>query len=78
MAASLAGVICDGAKTGRALKAGTASAMAIRGAILEGKNVEVPDDSGSATQEYLSLRQAGVHGFRSCGRAKRRRKVPQE
>jgi L-cysteine desulfidase len=46
MAASLAGMICDGAKGSCALKVGTASDMAIRSAILACRKVEVPDDSG--------------------------------
>lgn len=46
MVASLAGMICDGAKTSCALKVGTASDMAIRGAVLASRNVDVPDDSG--------------------------------
>jgi L-cysteine desulfidase len=46
MVASLAGMICDGAKTSCALKVGTASDMAIRGAILAGNEVDIPNDSG--------------------------------
>lgn len=46
MAATLTGMICDGAKAGCALKVGTTADMAIRAAILATKNVEVPDDNG--------------------------------
>jgi L-cysteine desulfidase len=50
MAATLTGMICDGAKAGCALKVGTAADMAIRASILAMKKMEVPDDNGIVAQ----------------------------
>jgi L-cysteine desulfidase len=50
MAATLTGMICDGAKAGCALKVGTAADMAIRAAILAMKKMQVPDDNGIVAQ----------------------------
>jgi L-cysteine desulfidase len=46
MAATLSGMICDGAKIGCALKVSSAADMAIRAASLALKKAEVPDDNG--------------------------------
>jgi len=46
MAATLTGVICDGAKAGCALKVSTATDMALRAATLAMKEAEVPRDNG--------------------------------
>lgn len=46
MAASLAGMICDGAKPGCALKVGTSADMATRAAQLALKKMEVSEDEG--------------------------------
>jgi L-cysteine desulfidase len=46
MAATLTGMICDGAKSGCALKVGMSADMAIRAAILAMKKIEVQDDNG--------------------------------
>jgi L-cysteine desulfidase len=46
MAATLTGMICDGAKIGCALKVSNASEMAVRSAELAMRKAEVPDDNG--------------------------------
>lgn len=46
MAATLTGMICDGAKAGCALKVSTAADMAYRAAALAIREAEVPDDNG--------------------------------
>lgn len=46
MAATLTGVICDGAKAGCALKVSTATDMALRAATLAMREAEVPRDNG--------------------------------
>jgi len=46
MAATLTGMICDGAKVGCALKVSNASEMAVRAAELAMRRAEVPDDNG--------------------------------
>ena len=46
MAATLTGMICDGAKIGCALKVSNASEMAVRSAELAIRKAEVPDDNG--------------------------------
>jgi L-cysteine desulfidase len=46
MAATLTGMICDGAKVGCALKVSNASEMAVRAAELAMCKAEVPDDNG--------------------------------
>ncbi len=46
MAATLTGMICDGAKAGCALKVSTAADMAYRAASLAMRRAEVPDDNG--------------------------------
>lgn len=46
MAASLTGMICDGAKAGCALKVSTAADMALRAATLAIREAEVPRDNG--------------------------------
>lgn len=46
MAATLTGMICDGAKAGCALKVSSAADMAYRAAALAMRNAEVPDDNG--------------------------------
>jgi L-cysteine desulfidase len=46
MAASIAGVICDGAKPGCALKVRSSSEMAVRAACLAMKKLEVSDENG--------------------------------
>lgn len=46
MAATLTGMICDGAKAGCALKVSITSDMALRAATLAMKKAEVPDDNG--------------------------------
>ncbi len=53
IAASLTGMICDGAKAGCALKVSSAADMAVRAAALAMKKAEVPDDNGivAATPE---------------------------
>ena len=46
MAATLTGMICDGAKAGCALKVGTAAGMAVRAAQLAMQKVAITDDNG--------------------------------
>jgi L-cysteine desulfidase len=46
MAATLTGMICDGAKIGCALKVSSAAEMAMRAASLAMQKAEVPDDNG--------------------------------
>ena len=46
MAATLTGMICDGAKIGCALKVSSAADMAMRAASLAMRKAEVPDDNG--------------------------------
>ncbi|HWR36813.1 MAG TPA: L-serine ammonia-lyase, iron-sulfur-dependent, subunit alpha [Clostridia bacterium] len=46
MAATLTGMICDGAKVGCALKVSSAADMAVRAASLAMRKAEVPDDNG--------------------------------
>jgi L-cysteine desulfidase len=46
MAATLTGMICDGAKIGCALKVSSAADMALRAATLAMRKAEVPDDNG--------------------------------
>jgi len=46
MAATLTGMICDGAKIGCALKVSSAADMAVRAATLAMRTAEVPDDNG--------------------------------
>ncbi len=46
MTATLTGMICDGAKSGCALKVSTAAEMATRAAELSIKRAELPDDNG--------------------------------
>lgn len=46
MAATLSGMICDGAKIGCALKVSSAADMAVRAASLAMSHSEVPDDNG--------------------------------
>jgi len=46
MAATLTGMICDGAKAGCALKVSSAADMALRAATLAIRQAEVPDDNG--------------------------------
>jgi L-cysteine desulfidase len=46
MAASLTGMICDGAKTGCALKVGIAVDMAVRAAMLAMNKINIDDDNG--------------------------------
>jgi L-cysteine desulfidase len=46
MAATLTGMICDGAKAGCALKVSSAADMATRAATLAIRKAEVPDDNG--------------------------------
>jgi len=46
MAATLSGMVCDGAKPGCALKVGSSADMAVRAASLAIKKMEVSDDNG--------------------------------
>lgn len=46
MAATLSGMVCDGAKPGCALKVGSSADMAVRAASLAMKRMEVSDDNG--------------------------------
>jgi L-cysteine desulfidase len=46
MAATLTGMICDGAKAGCALKVSTAAEMATQAAVLSMNRAEIPDDNG--------------------------------
>ena len=63
MAASLTGMICDGAKVGCALKVSNASEMAARSARLAMQKAEVPDDNGivapTAEQTIRNLAELG-------------------
>ena len=63
MAATLTGMICDGAKIGCALKVSNASEMAVRGAELAMCKAEVPDDNGivapTAEQTIRNLAELG-------------------
>ncbi len=46
MAGNLAGVICDGAKLGCALKVGTAASVAVKSAMLAMRGVQMPEGEG--------------------------------
>jgi L-cysteine desulfidase len=46
MAATLSGMVCDGAKPGCALKVGSSADMAVRAASLAIKKMDVSDDNG--------------------------------
>ena len=46
MTATLSGVLCDGAKPGRALKVSSSSDLAVRAAVLAMKNMDVSDENG--------------------------------
>lgn len=63
MAATLTGMICDGAKIGCALKVSNASEMAVRSAQLAMRKAEVPDDNGivapTAEQTIRNLAELG-------------------
>ncbi|MDR3765082.1 MAG: L-serine ammonia-lyase, iron-sulfur-dependent, subunit alpha [Acidobacteriota bacterium] len=63
MAASLTGMICDGAKVGCALKVSNASETAARSARLAMQKAEVPDDNGivapTAEQTIRNLAELG-------------------
>ncbi len=63
MAATLTGMICDGAKIGCALKVSNAAEMAVRSAQLAMRKAEVPDDNGivapTAEQTILNLAELG-------------------